>query len=148
MLGADDAAAANGANERAGSAAGGAELRSEGFSDGFETDSKGFVCAENIEDEDLSLFNPANPTATSFLRDPRINWVDTSKSTRLLPSDRRGNAGYDFVQCPFAQRATSTPRTIQLSFSQSFFPSTDRRVRPFSLFRAKIPNDGIKVLLR
>jgi hypothetical protein len=36
----------------------------------------------------------------------------------------------------------------QLCFSESFFPGTDRRVRPFALFRAKLPNGGSKVLLK
>lgn len=36
----------------------------------------------------------------------------------------------------------------QLAFSKSFFPGTDRRVRPFVLFRVKLPNNGTRVNLQ
>lgn len=53
----------------------------KGVSDGFETDTNGFIYVGNIEQDGIAFYNPANATVTSFVRDPRINWVDTSKST-------------------------------------------------------------------
>jgi sugar lactone lactonase YvrE len=51
-----------------------------GVSDGFETDSNGFIYAGNMEQNGISFYNPANASTALFIRDPRINWVDTSKS--------------------------------------------------------------------
>ena len=36
----------------------------------------------------------------------------------------------------------------QLWRTPSFYPGTDRRVRPFALFRVKLPGNGTKVVLR
>ena len=36
----------------------------------------------------------------------------------------------------------------QLAFSSSFYPGTDRRERPFALFRVALPNNGSRVLLQ
>ncbi len=36
----------------------------------------------------------------------------------------------------------------QLVFGSGFYPGTDRRVKPFALFRAKLPGNGTKVLLK
>jgi sugar lactone lactonase YvrE len=58
-----------------------------GVSDGFETDTNGFIYAGNMEQNAIHFYNPANSTTQVFVRDPRINWVDTSKfshSFRLL----------------------------------------------------------------
>jgi hypothetical protein len=33
----------------------------------------------------------------------------------------------------------------QLAFSSAFYPGTDRRQRPFALFRAKLPGNGTRV---
>ena len=52
-----------------------------GVSDGFETDTNGFIYAGNMEQNQLSFFNPANGTISTFVRDPRISWIDTSKSS-------------------------------------------------------------------
>jgi sugar lactone lactonase YvrE len=51
-----------------------------GVSDGFETDSNGFIYAGNMEQNQIGFYNPKNGTMTAFTRDPRISWVDTSKS--------------------------------------------------------------------
>lgn len=51
-----------------------------GVSDGMETDSNGFIYAGNVEQESVSLYNPKNGTVNTFVRDQRINWVDTRKS--------------------------------------------------------------------
>lgn len=36
----------------------------------------------------------------------------------------------------------------QLNRSPSFYPGTERRVRPYVLFKVKLPDGGSKVLLR
>jgi hypothetical protein len=36
----------------------------------------------------------------------------------------------------------------QLAFSSAFYPGTDRRVRPFSLFKVKLPGNGTRVNLQ
>lgn len=57
-----------------------------GVSDGFETDTNGFIYAGNMEQNAISFYNPANASTTLFVRDPRINWVDTCKSFLLFLS--------------------------------------------------------------
>jgi len=52
-----------------------------GVSDGFETDTNGFIYAGNMEQNEIGFYNPANGTMSLFTRDPRISWVDTSKSS-------------------------------------------------------------------
>lgn len=49
----------------------------KGFSDGFETDSNGLIYMGNFEQNAVVAYNPTNGTVTTFVRDPRINWVDT-----------------------------------------------------------------------
>lgn len=48
-----------------------------GVSDGFETDTNGFIYHGNMEQNAVSFYNPQNGTVSLFVRDPRINWVDT-----------------------------------------------------------------------
>jgi sugar lactone lactonase YvrE len=48
-----------------------------GVSDGMETDTNGFIYHGNMEQNAVSIFNPANGTVNTFVRDPRLNWVDT-----------------------------------------------------------------------
>ncbi|KAF1968831.1 major royal jelly protein [Bimuria novae-zelandiae CBS 107.79] len=99
----------------------------KGVSDGLETDTNSFIYAGNMEQEAISFFNPANASSTTFVRDPRINWVDTMST---------GADGYLYFT------------VNQLSFSSAFYPGTDRRVRPFVLFRAKLPGNGTRVSLK
>ncbi|KAI2616874.1 major royal jelly protein-domain-containing protein [Hypoxylon sp. NC1633] len=99
----------------------------KGVSDGLETDSNGLVYAGNVEGNAINVFHPSNGTTLTFVRDPRINWVDTMS----VAAD-----GYLYFT------------VNQLSFASSTYPGTDRRVRPFALFRVKLPNGGTKVSLR
>jgi sugar lactone lactonase YvrE len=57
-----------------------------GVSDGFETDTNGYIYAGNMEQNGISFYNPGNASTTLFVRDPRINWVDTSKFASVLLS--------------------------------------------------------------
>ena len=50
-------------------------LGEKGISDGMESDSNGIVYAGNVEQDAISMYNPATTFATVFVRDPRINWV-------------------------------------------------------------------------
>jgi hypothetical protein len=43
----------------------------------METDTNGFIYHGNMEQNAVSVFNPANGTVNTFVRDPRLNWVDT-----------------------------------------------------------------------
>ncbi|KAF9874715.1 major royal jelly protein [Colletotrichum karsti] len=96
----------------------------KGLADGFETDTNGFIYHGNFEQNAVNFFNPANGTDQVFLRDPRINWADTFS----VATD-----GYIYFT------------NNQLGFGPQIYPGTDRRQRPFSLFRAKLPNGGAKV---
>lgn len=51
----------------------------KGVNDGMETDTNGFIYLGSVETEAVNIYNPANGTVVTFVRDPRINWVDTSK---------------------------------------------------------------------
>ncbi|KAF2147358.1 uncharacterized protein K452DRAFT_348110 [Aplosporella prunicola CBS 121167] len=99
----------------------------KGVSDGYETDSNGLIFVGNMEQNAVNWFNPQNATTEVFVRDPRINWVDTMSI---------GTDGYLYFT------------VNQLCFASSFWPGTDRRQRPFALFKVKLPDGGSKVLLR
>ncbi|KAK6088113.1 major royal jelly protein [Seiridium cupressi] len=99
----------------------------KGASDGFETDSNGYMYVGNNEGNAVNLFNPQNGTTVPFVRDPRINWVDTMS----VASD-----GYLYFT------------VNQINFSPASYPGTDRRVRPFALFKALLPDGGTKVQLK
>jgi sugar lactone lactonase YvrE len=99
-------------------------LGETGVTDGMETDTNNFIYHGNMEQDAVSFFNPANGTDTLFVRDPRLNWIDTFSTA---------TDGYLYF--------TSN----QLVFGSGFCPGTDRRQRPFALWRAKLPNNGTKV---
>ena len=99
----------------------------KGISDGLETDSNGMIYGGNIEDNSLIFFNPANGTVNVFVRDPRLGWTDTLS----VATD-----GYLYFT------------VNQLWRTPMFYPGTDRRVKPYVLFRAHLPGNGTKVSLR
>lgn len=72
----------------------------------------------------MNLFNPQNGTTVPFVRDPRINWVDTLS----VAAD-----GYIYFT------------VNQMSLSPSSYPGTERRIRPFALFKVPLPEGGTKV---
>ncbi|KAF2133278.1 major royal jelly protein [Dothidotthia symphoricarpi CBS 119687] len=98
-----------------------------GISDGFETDTNGFIYAGNAEQNEIGFYNPLNASMTMYVRDPRISWVDTMS----VASD-----GYLYFTAN------------QFAFLKIFFPGTDRRQRPFPLFRVKLPGNGTRVNLQ
>ena len=77
----------------------------------WRTDTNNFIYHGNMEQDAISFFNVANGTDTLFVRDSRINWVDTFST---------GFDGYLYFT------------VNQLVFSSGFYPGTDRRQRPFS----------------
>ena len=79
-----------------------------------------------MEQDAVSFFNPKNGTDTLFVRDPRINWVDTFST---------GSDGYLYFT------------NNQLYLMASFYPCTDRRQKPYSLLRVPLPAGGTKPLL-
>ena len=99
----------------------------KGVSDGLETDSNGLIYGGNLEDNSIIFFNPANGTINVFARDPRFGWIDTFS----VATD-----GYLYFS------------VNQLFRTPMFYPGTDRRVKPYVLFRAKLPGNGTKVILR
>ncbi|MCJ1234161.1 hypothetical protein MMC14_002119 [Varicellaria rhodocarpa] len=99
----------------------------KGSSDGLETDSNGLIYVGSFEDNAIKTFNPATGLTSVFVRDPRIGWTDTMSVAR---------DGFLY----FTEN--------QLWRTPSFYPGTDRRVRPFALFRVKVPGGGTKVVLK
>ncbi|KAI4152995.1 MAG: hypothetical protein L6R39_001689 [Caloplaca ligustica] len=99
----------------------------KGISDGLETDSNGLIYAGNFEDNAVNVYNPANGTVQVFARDPTIQWTDSL----AVATD-----GYVY----FTEN--------QLWRTKSYYPGTDRRVKPYVLYRAKCPGNGTKVNLQ
>ena len=95
-----------------------------GSTDGMETDTNGYIYHGYMEQNAIAFFNPANGSDVLFVRDPRLNWVDTFAT---------GFDGYLYFT------------NNQLVFGAAFFPGTDRRQRPFSVLRVPLPNGGSKV---
>ncbi|KAK4549005.1 hypothetical protein LTR36_008778 [Oleoguttula mirabilis] len=97
-----------------------------GITDGMETDTNGFIYHGNMEQNGISFFNPANGSDMLFVRDPRINWVDTMATT---------TNGYLYFT------------VNQLVYSPLTYPGTDRRKRPFALFRVPLINNATRPIL-
>jgi sugar lactone lactonase YvrE len=116
-----------------------------GVSDGFETDTNGFIYAGNMEQNEIHFHNPANGTNTLFVRDPRISWVDTSK---FFPRRTELWVDANGITVSVGSDGYLYFTDNQLAFSSSFYPGTDRRERPFVLFRAPLPGNGSRVLLQ
>jgi sugar lactone lactonase YvrE len=86
-------------------------LTQKGVSDGLESDSNGLVYAGSLEQNAIVIFHPANGTVSTFVRDPRLGWIDTFSIS-----------GSDLY---FAEN--------QLWRAPSQQGGVDRRVRPFVL---------------
>ncbi|CAJ2508952.1 Uu.00g139780.m01.CDS01 [Anthostomella pinea] len=116
----------------------------KGVSDGLESDSNGLVYVGNNEGNAINVFHASNGTTLPFVRDPRINWVDTSQY--LLRPKHPGESA-NWIPVSVASDGYLYFTVNQLSLSSSTYPGTDRRVRPFALFKAPLPNGGKKVEL-
>lgn len=98
----------------------------KGVSDGLETDSNGVVYAGNAEQQAVVTYMPLNGTVQTFVRDPRINWVDTLSI---------GWDGWLYFT------------VNQIHLMPSFHPGTDRRQPPYVLFKVKLPAGGKKTFI-
>ena len=96
----------------------------KGLSDGLETDSNGLIYVGNIEDNSIATFDPSTGTISTFVRDPRFSWTDTMS----VAAD-----GYIY----FTEN--------QLWRGPAYNGGMERRVKPYVLFRAKLPNGATKV---
>lgn len=96
-----------------------------GFKDGLETDTNGYIYAANLEDNSVSYFDPAEGKFYTLVRDPRFSWVDTFSV---------GFDGYLYFT------------DNQLWRRPVHWFGNDRRVKPYALFRVKLPNNGTKVV--
>lgn len=81
----------------------------------------------DIEGNGINIFHPNNGSLTVYVREPRIAWPDTFSVTE---------DGYIYW---VNDQYWRTP---------TYYPQTDRRVKPFSLMRVKCPDGGKKVLLK
>ena len=99
----------------------------KGVSDGLETDSNDATYVGDIENNAINIFHPTNGTVSQFVRDPRIGWPDTLAV---------GFDGYLYFT------------VNQLWRAPLFAPGTDRRAKPWVLFRVPCPDAGKKVILK
>ena len=84
-----------------------------------------YIYAGNVEQEAIVSYFPSNGTTSVFVRDPRINWIDTMSV---------GWDGYLYFT------------VNQLYLSSSFYPGTDRRAHPYVCFKARLPEGGVKAM--
>lgn len=123
----------------------------KGFSDGFETDSNGLIYMGNFEQNAVVAFNPYNGTVNTIVRDPRINWVDTCKMTSRVWAIARCGPIWS-VLTSFDLVSVSTDGFLyftsnQIHLTAASYPGTDRRVKPYALFKVRLPNGGKKLIL-
>lgn len=111
----------------------GAEIRARGglryhgetgFKDGMDTDTHNIVYAGNLEDNSVSMFDPATGFLSTLGRDPRFAWTDAVFV---------GFDGYIY----FTQN--------QLWRRPAHWGGVERRQFPYSVFRVPLPNGGTKV---
>jgi hypothetical protein len=113
----------------------------KGASDGFETDSNNLIYVGNNELNSINIFNPANGTTYPFVRDPRINWVDTSMCRLPL---HIGFALLVYIFHMLMNCAVSVATDGYLYFTSNQLLES-QKTRPFGLFRAPLPNGATKV---
>lgn len=120
---------AQGGNSDAAAVAAIQNLGEKGISDGLETDTTGIVYAGNAEQNAISMYDKSTGYATVFVRDPRINWVDTQAV---------GFDGYLYF-------TVNQLNDLFAIYPGTGLPLVDRRTRPFVCFRVKLPNGGSKI---
>ena len=96
----------------------------KGCSDGLMQDTNNYIYASSFEDNAINVYNPKNGSVSTYVRDPRIGWTDSM----WVSSD---NYLY------FTEN--------QLWRSPGYWPGTDRRVKPFALFRVPTADNGTRV---
>ncbi|KAL9621714.1 MAG: hypothetical protein Q9160_003832 [Pyrenula sp. 1 TL-2023] len=98
-------------------------LGEKGQADGLMQDTNQYIYAGNAEQNAINVFNSRNSTVTTYVRDPRIGWTDSMWIS---------NTTLYFVE-------------NQLWRSPSYYPGTDRRVRPFVLYSVPTADGGERV---
>lgn len=97
----------------------------KGVSDGLETDSNGNIYIGSMEDNSIAIFTPSTGSLEVFVRDPRFSWTDTMAI---------GADGWLY----FTEN--------QLWLGPGYHGGVDRRVKPYVLFKVKLPGNGTKVV--
>ncbi|KAK5097660.1 hypothetical protein LTR70_000627 [Exophiala xenobiotica] len=98
-------------------------LGQKGQSDGLMQDTNQYVYAGNSEQNAINIFNARNSTVTTYVRNPRIGWTDS-----LWIS----NQTLYFIE-------------NQLWRGKGYYPGTDRRVKPYVLYRVPTADGGSRV---
>ncbi|KIV77490.1 hypothetical protein PV11_09280 [Exophiala sideris] len=98
-------------------------LGEKGTSDGLMQDTNQYVYAGNFEQNAINIYNNRNNTVSTYVRDPRIGWTDSMWIS---------NGYLYFVE-------------NQLWRSPSYFPGTDRRIKPYVLYRVPTADGGQRV---
>ena len=96
----------------------------KGLSDGLESDTNNNIYVGNMEDNSIAIFHPDTGIVSTFVRDPRFSWTDTMSV---------GADGYLY----FTEN--------QLWLGAAYHGGIDERVKPYVLFRAKLPGNGTKI---
>lgn len=104
------------------------DLGEKGISDGLDSDTNGIVYAGNVEQSGVSMYDPATGKAVLFVRDKRINWVDTFSV---------GTDGYLYW-------TVNQLNDLNAIYPGEGPPLVDRRVKPYVAFRARLPGGGTK----
>ena len=90
----------------------------------MESDTNDMIYFGNMQDNSIGVYDPSTGLFSTFVRDPRFSWTDTMS----VATD-----GYLY----FTEN--------QLWLAPLANAGVDKRVKPFVLFRAKLPNNGSKV---
>ena len=82
-----------------------------------------------MEQDAISRYNSLNKYVTEFVRDLRINWMDTMA----------------IVEDGYLYFTVNQLNYLFATYPEQGLPAIDRRQRPFVLFRIKLPNGGTKI---
>ncbi|KAJ5713101.1 uncharacterized protein N7483_010282 [Penicillium malachiteum] len=104
-------------------------LVQKGVSDGYEVDSNGYIYLGSFESNAINVFFPDNLTVSTFVRDPRIGWMDTLSAVKLSSNETGSGATKGYLYFTENQLWRST------------------RQKPYGLFRVPLPDGGQKVTL-
>ncbi len=99
------------------------DLGEKGFSDGLESDTNNNIYCGDMEANQINIYHPDTGIVTQFTRDPRFSWTDTMS----VATD-----GYIYF-------------TENQLWRLPLFQGVDLRVKPYVLFRAKLPGNGTKI---
>jgi sugar lactone lactonase YvrE len=98
-------------------------LTQKGVSDGLDSDSNGLVYAGSVEQNAVVIFNPEKGTILTYVRDPRLGWIDTFSIS-----------GGDLY---FTEN--------QLGRTPGLQGDVDKRVKPFVLWRVPLADGGWRI---